>query len=291
MPFANGFVPTSRGSADLSTNREAARDPVAESYEGAYRYLREQSGETGNLTERNAAPPSGASTIFWLGTDNLGRDVLSRLLYSIRLSLVVGLCAMALSLLLGSLIGFASGLSRSGVVDQILMRIVDLFLAVPALFLIIAVVAFFGNSTVLLISVLAGTGWMNVARMVRGEVLHIRGREFMLAAHMLGRSTARIVIDHVIPNILPTVIVAAVLQLSNVILAEASLSFLGLGIQPPTPSLGNMIGESLAYFDRGWWVGVFPGLVLTLLVVSVNGLAENLQHQLEIGREHQGELR
>ena len=290
MPLAQGYIPANGRQAVLHSNNERRQDFIVRLYEDAYGKLQEH-GEGGiALSPENFPPSVPASHIFILGTDNLGRDVLSRLLYALRISLIVGSAAMMLSLLLGSLIGFVSGFSRLRSIDEILMRITDLFLAVPALFLIIAIVAFFGNSTTLLILSLAGTGWMNVARMVRGEVLHLREKEFILAARMLGRTNRRIVLAHVIPNILPTLLVAAVLQLSNVILAEASLSFLGLGIQPPAPSLGNMIGESLAYAGRGWWVGVFPGLVLTVFMVSVNSVAESLQDRLEIGNGRHGDL-
>jgi len=244
--------------------------------------------DVGSPANNISDPSDSRHAIFLLGTDNLGRDVLSRLLYALRVSLLIGMGSMLLSLFAGVLIGIAAGMSRSGVLDQLLMRMVDLFLSVPTLFLVIAVVAFFGNSTSLLVLVLAGTGWMTVARLVRGEVILLREMEFVLAARMLGRSDWRIILDHILPNILPTLVVSSVLQLGNVILAEASLSFLGLGVQPPTPSLGNMIGESLAYFDRGWWVGIFPGIVLTLIVFSANTLAENMQEQLETGRSAQG---
>ncbi|HUL43706.1 MAG TPA: ABC transporter permease [Bacteroidota bacterium] len=223
------------------------------------------------------------NAMFLLGTDNLGRDVLSRLLYALRISLLIGMGAMVLSLFAGVVIGIAAGMSRNGLLDHLLMRIVDLFLSIPAIFLVIVIVAFFGNSVTLLILVLAGTGWMSVARLVRGEVLHLRDREFVLAARMLGCPDWRIILDHILPNILPTVVVSSALQLGNVVLAEASLSFLGLGVQPPTPSLGNMIGESLAYFDRGWWVGIFPGIVLTLIVFLTNRFAEYIKEQSEAG--------
>ncbi len=218
----------------------------------------------------------GQIRIFLLGTDNLGRDVLSRIVYGTRISLAVGFAAMCCAIVLGSIVGLIAGL-LGGWVDRLLMRLTDLFLAFPSLFLIIALVAFLGNSIFLLVGVLAITGWMGVARLIRGEVLLLRDREFVLAARLLGRSSVQIIRDHMLPNVLPTILLASVLQLGNVVLAEAALSFLGLGIQPPTPSLGNMIGESLAYVGSAWWVGVFPGVVLSALVVSANVAAESVQ--------------
>jgi peptide/nickel transport system permease protein len=213
---------------------------------------------------------------FFLGTDDLGRDVLSRVIYGTRISLGIGFCAMLCTVLIGCLIGFLAGIYGSWA-DRILMRLTDLFLAVPSLFFVIALIAFFGSSTVLLIAVLAVTGWMSVARLVRGEVLMLREREFILSARLLGRSATQILRDHMLPNVAPTILAASVLQLGNVILAEAALSFLGLGVQPPTPSWGNMIGESMAFIDSAWWVGVFPGIALSVLMVTVNIVAESVE--------------
>jgi peptide/nickel transport system permease protein len=213
---------------------------------------------------------------FYLGTDDLGRDVLSRIIYGTRISLGIGLCAMLCTVLIGCLIGFVAGVYGSWP-DRILMRLTDLFLAVPSLFFVIALIAFFGSSTVLLIAVLAVTGWMSVARLVRGEVLMLREREFILSARLLGRSAFQILRDHMLPNVTPTILAASVLQLGNVILAEAALSFLGLGVQPPTPSWGNMIGESMAFIDSAWWVGVFPGIALSILMVTVNVIGESVE--------------
>jgi peptide/nickel transport system permease protein len=213
---------------------------------------------------------------FYLGTDDLGRDVLSRMIYGTRISLGIGSAAMCFAVFLGCWIGFLAGM-YGGWTDRLLMRFIDLFLAVPSLFLVIALVALFGNSTALLVTVLAATGWMSVARVVRAEVLVLREREFILSARLLGRSSLQILRDHMIPNVIPAILAASVLQLGNVVLAEASLSFLGLGVQPPTPSWGNMIGESMAYLESAWWVGVFPGIALSLLVISSNLVAEGVE--------------
>lgn len=215
---------------------------------------------------------------FLFGTDDLGRDTFSRLIYGVRVSFLCGLAAMLCAVLAGSAIGFSAGIA-GGWIDTILMRLTDLFLSIPSLFLVIALVAFLGNSLILLIVLLAATGWMSVARIVRGEVQKLREREFVLAARLLGRSSFQIVCDHMIPNVLPIIVAASVMQLGNVILAEAALSFLGLGIQPPIPSLGNMIGESFNYIDRAWWMGVFPGVALSGIVISVNILASSLEQK------------
>jgi peptide/nickel transport system permease protein len=213
---------------------------------------------------------------FLLGTDDLGRDVLSRLIYGTRISLGIGFSAMLCTIFIGCLIGFIAGVCGRWV-DKLLMRLTDLFLAFPTLFLVIALVAFFGSSTILLIVLLSATGWMSVARLVRGETLVLKEREFILSARLLGRSSIQILRTHMLPNVTPTILVACVLQLGNVILAEAALSFLGLGVQPPTPSWGNMIGESMGFLDSAWWVGVFPGAALSLVVVSANLAAQRLE--------------
>jgi peptide/nickel transport system permease protein len=230
---------------------------------------------TGSYTLSGEVLPTQVRT-FFLGTDDLGRDVFSRVIYGTRISLGIGFCAMICTVLIGCLIGFVAGVYGSWA-DRILMRLTDLFLAVPSLFFVIALIAFFGSSTVLLIAVLAVTGWMSVARLVRGEVLILREREFILSARLLGRSAVQILRDHMLPNVTPTILAASVLQLGNVILAEAALSFLGLGVQPPTPSWGNMIGESMAFVDSAWWVGVFPGIALSILMVTVNVIAESVE--------------
>ncbi len=278
MPFEHGYIAHQMPSSHVKqSGLEQTNNGIIENL--LTKVNADLLDEEQQYISRSAIDGSGKTNIiFLLGTDNLGRDVFSRILYGIRISLLVGASATVISLLFGTTIGFLAGYARQKWLDNILMRIVDLFLAVPSLFLVIAVVAFLGNSTSLLILILAGTGWMSIARMIRGEVVMLRDREFIVVARMLGRSRVQIILQHFIPNILPTIAVATVLQLGNVILAEASLSFLGLGIQPPTPSIGNMIGESLAYIQTGWWVGIFPGIALTLFMLSVNRFSEEF-HQ------------
>jgi peptide/nickel transport system permease protein len=299
-PFVAPFQPSSHG--DLTTTRllkplergVVTKSDILESeagslfstssellrvLEGTNHALLDRQEEFTRLSElprvEGQVTPARIST-FYLGTDDLGRDVLSRMIYGTRISLGIGSAAMCFAVFLGCLIGFLAGM-YGGWTDRLLMRFTDLFLAVPSLFLVIALVALFGNSTALLVTVLAVTGWMSVARLVRGEVLVLRGREFILSARLLGRSSLQILRDHMIPNVTPAILAASVLQLGNVVLAEASLSFLGLGVRPPTPSWGNMIGESMAYLESAWWVGVFPGIALSLLVISSNLVAEGIE--------------
>ncbi len=214
--------------------------------------------------------------VFLFGTDAMGRDVFSRVVYGTRISLGIGIIVAALSMMIGMWIGFLSGIV-GGVVDSFLMRSIDVLLSFPSLVLIIALFALLGGSIEILILALALTGWMGVARLVRGEVLKLREQEFILAARLLGVSAMGIIRNHLLPNILPTIVTASVLQLVNSIMGEAALSFLGMGIQPPTPSWGNMIGESIIYLRSAWWIGVFPGIALSLFAVSAQLVAEGIQ--------------
>ena len=156
------------------------------------------------------------------------------------------------------------------------MRLTDLFLAIPGLFLVIGVLAFVGQSIAMIVVVLSFSGWMSIARVVRGEVLSLREREFILAAQMLRVSSWRIVTRHLLPNLRPVLLTATVLQFANAVLGEASLGFLGLGIQPPTATWGSMMGEAMGYLSSAWWVGVFPGLLLATVLVSAHSLGEHL---------------
>lgn len=209
------------------------------------------------------------SIIFLLGTDDTGRDVFSRIVSGTRVSLAIGIAATVGAILIGTFFGFAAGYSNR-FVDSLLMRVTDLFLSVPSLFLVIGIVAFLGQSISTLIIVLATTGWMGIARMVRSEVKKLREREFVLVAKMFNRSSRTIIIRHILPNVKPLLLTAAVLQFGNAVLAEASLSFLGLGVQPPTASWGNMLGQSLGYLRTGWWLGFFPGLLLAAVLIAAH---------------------
>ncbi|HTR81418.1 MAG TPA: ABC transporter permease [Bacteroidota bacterium] len=214
--------------------------------------------------------------LFLCGTDALGRDVLSRVVYGTRISLSIGIVVAVLSMAIGVFVGFIAAM-LGGAVDSLLMRIIDVLLAVPPLILILSFFSMLGGSVWVLILCLSLSGWMGVARIVRGEVLKLREREFVLSAKMLGVTYAGIIRNHLWPNVLPTILTAFVLQLVNSIMGEAALSFLGLGIQPPTPSWGNMIGESTLYINFAWWIGVFPGIALSLFAISAHILAEGIQ--------------
>jgi peptide/nickel transport system permease protein len=228
-------------------------------------------------------PPSLApvrGSVHLLGTDQLGRDILSRLLVGLRISLLVALVVVPLSLLLGLAAGMVTGY-RGGWVDLALMRVVDAQLAVPTLLLMVAVVAVLGSGLLQIVIVLVITGWPTYARVVRAEVMALREREFVTAARVVGASDARILVRHVLHNILPTALVLATLQLPVVIVLEAALSFLGLGIQPPTPSLGQMLGHSQEMVWRAWWMPTIPGVAITLLVLAFNLMGDRLRDVLD----------
>lgn len=215
-----------------------------------------------------------------LGRDQLGRDILSRLLYGSRITLLIAPASVILGGLVGISIGLLAGY-RGGVIDQVLMRIVDVQLAFPLMLLALIVVAAIGPSFFNLVVVLALTSWTRYARIVRGEVLVLIEREFVLSAVAAGASAFRIATRHILPNLLAPVIVVASLELARVIVLESSLSFLGIGIQPPAPSWGRMLADGRTYVDSAWWVATFPGLAIMLVVLSVNLLGDWLRDTLD----------
>jgi peptide/nickel transport system permease protein len=232
-----------------------------------------QAGETGLIM----APPS---LVHILGTDQLSRDIFSRLLYGSRISLSIGLLAVGISVTLGALLGAVAGY-MGGWVDGLMMRLVDIVMAFPRLVLLIALVAFFDSSIFLIIMALALTQWPFTTRVVRGEVLGLREREFAEAAKALGFSRFRIIFRHLLPNAMAPVIVAATLGIGNTIILEAGLSFLGLGVRPPTPSWGIMVATGRSYLSGAWWIATFPGLVIALVVLAFNLVGDGLRDALD----------
>ena len=232
--------------------------------------------------DKRLQPPfwSGGSLTHPLGTDQVGRDILSRLIYGARISMAVGLAAVLISGSLGVTAGVMAGF-YGGFVDEGLMRLVDLRLALPFILLVIAVIAVFGPSTFNLVAILGLTGWAPYARLVRAEVLSTREREFVTAARSLGASDRRLMIRHILPNTLASAIVIGSLELAQMIVTESALSFLGLGVQPPTPSWGNMLGEGRDYLLIHWWLATFPGLAIALTAVAINLVGDWLRDVLD----------
>ena len=222
-------------------------------------------------------PPSQAHP---LGTDALGRDVLSRLIYGARVSLLVGFVATGVAVALGAPLGLVAGYF-GGRVDAAIMRLADVMLSFPSLFLILAVIAFLEPSIWNVMIVIGLTSWMGVARLVRAEILSLKAREFVLAAEALGISTWRLMAVHLLPNAAGPLLVATVLGVAGAVLVESGLSFLGLGVQPPTPSWGNMLAEGKDYIAFAWWLTSFPGLAILITVLGLNLLGEGLRDWLD----------
>ena len=206
---------------------------------------------------------------YLLGTDELGRDTLTRLIYGGRVTLGVASLTVALSLTLGSTVGLVAGY-YGGWLDDVLMRVVDVFLAIPAIFLFILMSILFRPNAITLAFIIASVGWGGVARLVRGEVLSVKQRDFILATRSIGARDGRLIVRHLLPNVLPVLIVAASLGVGQIILIEAALDFLGLGIQPPTPSWGNMLTNAESYFFHSTWLVVFPGITIFVTVLASN---------------------
>ncbi|HEX5758491.1 MAG TPA: ABC transporter permease, partial [Thermoanaerobaculia bacterium] len=218
--------------------------------------------------------------VFVLGSDRFGRDVLSRLLHGARVSLGIGLLAVLVAITLGVAVGAAAATGGPWV-DAVLMRAVDALLAFPWLFLLLALSALFRPGALLLVLLLGATAWMEVSRLVRAEVLGLRGRDYVLAARGIGQRPPVILLRHLLPGALPPVLVRGALLAGQVILVESALSFLGLGIQPPTASWGNMVAEGRDVLTAAWWLAAFPGAAIALTVIALNLLGDRLRDLLD----------
>jgi peptide/nickel transport system permease protein len=228
------------------------------------------------LIERLNAP----SLAHPMGTDGLGRDILSRAIWGARVSLSVSVVATLVSVVIGALVGLIAGWF-GGWADNLLMRIADVFLAFPIFILLITVVAIYGSSVLLLILFLGLAAWPQTARLSRAEVLSLAKREFVLAARVGGASNRRILLVHILPHLIPLLMVAATLRVAIVILVEAGLSYFGLGVTPPTPTWGNMVADGRTFLATAWWITTFPGLLIVTTVLMYNVLGDGMRGALD----------
>lgn len=220
------------------------------------------------------------SVLHYMGTDGLGRDVFSRMLYGARISLLVGIVAVGIATAIGVVLGALAGYYR-GWVDVVIMRTVDVMLSIPTFFLILAVIAFLTPSIWNIMIVIGLTSWMGVTRLVRAEFLSLREREFVMASQTLGAKDRRLIFKHLLPNSLTPIIVSSVLGVASAVLIESGLSFLGLGVQAPQASWGNILTDGKEYIQFAWWLSLFPGLAILITVLGYNLLGEGLRDALD----------
>lgn len=240
--------------------------------------LRNNSSEKFSIQEietENGKPKIFTKT-FILGTDEFGRDLLSRIIYGIRVSLLIGIFSVLVSFFLGSFIGYSAGIF-GGFVDNLLMRVVDFFLSFPILFFVIFLIAFIGNSIFLLVLVFGFSGWMYVARIARNETIACMKKEFIQILILAGQTRFKIVIKHILPNTFTPILITLIFQFSNVVIAESALSFLGLGVQPPTPTLGGIIKTGYDYFSLASWISFSSAFALIIIVLTFNLIGEGLK--------------
>lgn len=246
--------------------------PVLAPYDPVEQFRREGLSPVGE--------PVGPNSQFWLGADGLGRDVLSRLLHGARVSLGIGIIASAIAVTIGLLVGGVAGF-LGGKVDFFVMRFVDLVMSMPTFFLILLLVVMLSPGVWVVITVIALFSWTGPARVFRSQILAVKQRDFVHAAHCLGTPRSRIFVRHLLPHVLPLVVVYLALNIPNAIFAEASLSFLGLGVPQPIPSWGSMIQDGFAYYRVAPWIGFFPGAAIALAVVSINLLGNGLREAMD----------
>jgi peptide/nickel transport system permease protein len=229
------------------------------------------------------APPffmEGGSRTHWLGTDHLGRDVLSRLIYGARVALIVGVTTVIVSGAVGLATGLVAGYF-GGLTDNVFMRLLDIQLSMPFMLLALTIIGILGPSLRNIVIVLALTGWVVYARIVRAEVLSLRTREFVAACRSLGGSDTRIILRHLLPNVRASVTVVSTVEVARMMLLESALSFLGLGVRPPTPSWGAMLADGRIYLTSAWWLATFPGLAISATVLAVNAVGDRLRDYLD----------
>ena len=227
---------------------------------------------------KNILQPPSAKHLF--GTDPLGRDVMSRMIWGAQISLKVGFVSTGIAILIGTILGSVAGYYGRWV-DAVIMRFVDIMLCFPTFFLILAVIAFLEPSIWNIMIIIGATGWMGITRLVRADFISLKERDFVQAARVIGASDLRIIFIHVLPNCMASVLVAATLGVAGAILTESALSFLGIGVQPPTPSWGNILTAGKDNIDIAWWLSLYPGLAILITVLGYNMLGEGIRDSLD----------